>query len=429
MRAALRLLLCVGGLLLLLNGAFLAISLGTAALPAGTFAQSVATAFADGELVERDYLKDDWWRGKHQYNDCMVLQLLVNERPTIVEKALAPAFYAARPGPNICGSLRRVVAGDKVQLNGETYARYWHGYVPVAAMLLSVTDVGTARQSLRLLVVAALAALMVAAARAGGTTRTAGLSVGATGLLLWGLPLYGQGLSSAPGDALVMFGLAALIVWRRRLCHGSALALYSAGFGALVAFLEFLTGQLPTAACLLFLFTLLIRGDDGRQGWRAAFSALAAFAAGAVATVVTKQLIVAVAIAPGEVRPFVSNLALYTALGAGPLEWAATYARGIFTLFKYTPLLTYNSIPAGAALLAASAIAWSAAAWLAWRAPRAERRLFLAHLISASGIAIWVLILPKHSEMHGFMTRMLIVPFSLGWSALALQVRRPWPQR
>jgi hypothetical protein len=140
-----------------------------------------------------------------------------------------------------------------------------------------------------------------------------------------------------------------------------------------------------------------------------------------VLTVSIKQVLVLAMLGPAEIQEFVDNLMLYTGFSqsGGP---PAAYFSAFVNLFKYTPLLTYYSIPGAVALLLASALAWARAAYLALRPPRSvARSIFLAHVVAASGIALWVLILPTHTAIHGFMVRMLVVPFALGWSALVLQ--------
>jgi hypothetical protein len=412
----------------ILNALFLAASVGAASAARMTRAEAVQQAFATGELVDRDYLKSDWRRGKDQYNDCVVLQLVINPRSSVAQKALAPVLYGSSgSSPDVCRSLRHLAFGaDAASIPGDSYSRYWRGYVPLTSALLGFIDVGTARQGLRLAVIAALLALVAVAARAGEATRVAGISVAVTGLLFWGLPYYGQGLSFAPGDAVVMSGIAALIALRRPLQVGPRLTVFSAAYGSFVAFFDFLTGPLPTGACLIFLFAYLVRFDSSRgarrqHAWRDAFVALTAYAVGAVTTLVIKQLIVLVLFGPGELQSLLANARLYTGLADGGMP--ASYFAAFWTLFKYTPLLTYYSIAGGAALLLCFALSWLAAVYFVLRSGAPARKsLLLAHAVGASGIALWVLLLPGHTALHGFMTRMLIVPFSFGWSALALQL-------
>jgi hypothetical protein len=423
------------GVVTILNILFLATCLYAASASQAKTLEAVRQAFTTGELVDQDYLKTDLRRGKNQYNDCVVLQLLINTRPSVIQKALAPAFYVSDESkPDVCRSLRRLADGEApMNMFGDSYSRYWHGYVPLTSALLTFTDIGTARQLLRIFVIGALLALTAAAMSAGGATRTAGISVSVTGLLFWGLPYYGQGLGFAPGDAMVILGIVALVSLSWMPLNLSNLVVFSAAYGSLVAYFDFLTGPLPTGACLLFLFTYLARFDESRaaaatSAWRAAFTGLAFYTLGAILTVAIKQLLVLAVLGPNELSSFFENARLYTGL-ADVARLPATYVSAFFNLFKYVPLLTLYNIPGAVALLLCSALAWAGAAYLAVRQTSpAAKSLFLAHVMGAIGVALWVFLLPTHTAIHGFMARMLIVPLALGWSALQLLAssrRRP----
>lgn len=420
----------------LVNAFFMAASFYAGSAPSAKKVDAVREAFATGELVEKDYLKSDWRRGKNQYNDCVVLQLAINPRESAMKKALAPALYVSRGlHSEVCRSLRLLVSNEtaSVGLIGDSYSRYWHGYVPLTSALLEIAEVGKIRQALRLFVFASLLALILAAARAGGALRTAGISVGVTGMLFWGLPYYGQGLSFAPGDAIVILGITAFIIARRTLQNVSKLVVYSAAYGSLVAYFDFLTGPLPTGACLLFLFAYLAKFDERPQAkpsgaWKNAILALGTYTLGAVLTVAIKQLLVLATLGPDELRTLVENAQLYTGF-AEDRPLAMVYVSAFFNLFKYTPLLTYYSILGGVVLLLCFALAWAVAAYLALRSgSQTGKSVFLAHVVGASGIMMWVLLMPTHTIIHGFMARMLMVPFALGWSALALLVLSAGPR-
>lgn len=50
----------------------------------------IAEAFAAGELDLRDHLRTDTKRGAHQYNDCLILLLIADERAPPLQRALSP---------------------------------------------------------------------------------------------------------------------------------------------------------------------------------------------------------------------------------------------------------------------------------------------------------------------------------------------------
>lgn len=411
------------GLVLALNALYFLALVGSASLPQAPLIASVAQSFARGDLLDQDYLHDDWVRGLNQYNDCMVIQLAMNARGSIIEKALAPVAYVSDGSySDVCRTLHRTLDStpDTSRLFSDRYARYWHGYVPAASLLLRLGDISKARIILRCLVVGALLTLFLTAREASGQVRLFGLTAALTGALFWALPYYGQALSFAPGDAVVMLGLATIMASRQAGHDQSTLLLFAAGYGSLIAFFEMLTAQLPTAACLLFVLSYLLAADELiAVRWRHATAALGAFAFGAILTIAIKQLL-AIALVGREVfEPFLSNLHHYSSLSSdgGSTSYAVPFVRLIFD----THILTYRSVPAAVALLMATSSAWVVAAYRSLRAgDRDGTSTLAAHAVGASGIVAWVLLLPTHTSEHAaFMVRMLIAPISLGFSALA----------
>jgi hypothetical protein len=61
----------------LLNGLFFLLSLYSALLPDEKVASAARQAFETGALTDQDYLPGDSERGYHQYNDCVVIELIV----------------------------------------------------------------------------------------------------------------------------------------------------------------------------------------------------------------------------------------------------------------------------------------------------------------------------------------------------------------
>jgi hypothetical protein len=279
-----------------------------------------------------------------------------------------------------------------------------------------------ARGILRALICASIITLFLSARAAERPLRTLGISVACTAALFWALPYYGQGLSFAPGDSVVMLGIAALIASRRHLLHFSRLAFFAAGYGAVITFFEMLTGQLPTAACLLFVgsYLLPVPRIGVAHRWKRAAGAVAAFAAGALITVALKQLLAVLLVGREVFGPFLANLTLYSGFSASTHSIAEPLNPFIRLLFA-THILTYRSIAGAVALLLATAAAWIYAGYAARQSADHERKSeFLAYLLGAAGIVLWVLLLPEHTAEHAaFMVRILIVPVSLGVAALA----------
>ena len=430
----------------LANAAFLMLGIWTATLPREPLAQRMREAFASGDLIENDWPGLESRRGSDQYNDCSILQMITNYDDDILANAVGPLIYNKNRGEtDKCATLHRMVTEgpDAAPYLVFRYARYWHGYDPVTAALLLVFDVGTAREALRIALYGSLVLLVGAAGtrHRGLFALAAGIAI--TGALFWGVPYFGPNFSHAPGDILVILGIAALLHWRGRLSRFATLVPFCAGYGAGVVYLEFLTGQLPTAMGLLFPTAYLIArsrtspDDQPRQAWHFAVAGLLAFVLGALLTVGIKQILAAGIVGLEELKTFLIYLRRYinpspgASLGHFRQTWASpddsivwSSLRAIYVVVGEGYVLTYGSRSAAVLLYAAGALAWLSAAYVAFR--RAARSASSDLLAMATGVAIvvaWILSFQTHTTIHKFwMVRMMLVPLSMGWGALAWQV-------
>ncbi len=214
-------------------------------------------------------------------------------------------------------------------------------------------------------------------------------------------------------------------------------------YGAGVVYLEFLTGLLPTAAGLLFPTAYLIARlrrepeNEPARAWRFALAALAAFALGVGLTVAIKQVLAVAIVGPDAATSFAEYLYRYVNPSPGaslrhfgetwtsaddPLIWSSLKA--VYAVLGEGYVLAYGSQAGAIALYAASALAWLAAGCLAFR--RRDQWAVSDFLGFAAGVAIilaWTLSFQTHATIHKWwMVRMLIVPLSFGWGALAWQL-------
>jgi hypothetical protein len=233
-------------------------------------------------------------------------------------------------------------------------------------------DLATVRWLLKGATYGALVSLVLAAGVTHRGLLGVSVAISVMAVLFWGLPYFGPSLSHAPGDALVILPLAWLLLARERMSRPRVLLPFCAAYGAGVTYLEFLTGLLPTATGFLvpIVYFIATRAADRAKrpliGWRLAAAALIAFALGAAVTVAAKQ-----ALALGLTDP--------QALTAASLA-----------LHRPRPL------------------------------PLSDLMVFAA---GASVVFGWVLVFPNHTFIHaGFMVRIMIMPISLGWAALAWQL-------
>jgi hypothetical protein len=422
-------------LVLLLNAAFTAAALAVAAMPREPLRERVRTAFATGALVERDWLAFDVRRGMHQYDECLILQMLTNEPARRVVEAMGPtnltrdASYA-----DYCSTLHALVVEgeDPAGFTYFPYTRYWHGYLPVTASMLAVAEIDTARRLLHTTSYLSCLLLFGVALRRRGLLRITGIAIAAGALLAWGLPYYGQLFAHAPGDIVVVLGVVMLVAGGGRLLPAGRLVPLAAAFGAVVVYLEFLTGQIPTAAAFLFATAYALRREAGAAAhpaaaWRTAALALAAFAAGGLVTLLLKQALALAALGSGVVPAFSGSLQRY--MGSAPPGGAVPdLLRPFSELFRWGRVLTYNSVPAATALYTASLLAWAAALILGLRQHLARRDPAIAHDVAALALAAaiiiaWVLVLQNHTYYHArFMVRMTMVPVALSAAAAAWAV-------
>jgi hypothetical protein len=434
------------GVVVLVNTVFLLLALWVALVPREPLVKRIQDAFVSGELIDSDWPGLESRRGFNQYLDCSILQMISNRDDDFWANAAAPLIYNKNHGEtDRCAILRTLVNKDPSAARYWVYryTRYWHGYNPVSAMLLRAFDLGEVRNVLKISVYGALVLFTLAAGtRSRGLVAVAG-GITITGVLFWALPYFGQSLSQAPGDAFIMLGLAGLLYWRERLSRLATLVPFCAAYGAGVAYLEFLTGQLPTAAGLLFPTVYLVARlrsepeNEPMRAWRLALAGLLAFALGVALTVAIKQILAVVIVGPDALATFLKYLRRYVnpspedslrhfgrawASSDDPLIWSSLKA--VARVLSQGHILTYGSWPVAIALYAASALAWLVAGYLAFR--RRERWALSDLLGFAAGgamILAWIWSFQTHTTIHKWwMVRMLIVPLSLGWGALAWQL-------
>jgi hypothetical protein len=124
------------GAVLVLNLLFLLANLWVASLPTEPLADRVRAAFAAGDLTTDDVAVHDTRRGISQYNDCLILQMLLNDGQTALEKATGPLLQVRdETYSGYCAALHDVATGADTSgyTASYTYTRYWHGYMPLTA--------------------------------------------------------------------------------------------------------------------------------------------------------------------------------------------------------------------------------------------------------------------------------------------------------
>jgi hypothetical protein len=419
-------LLQVIGVAVLSNLVFLAL---LAAMPVNPsrIADRVRTAFETGELGTSDYLPRDWRRGWHQYNDCVVLQMLSNENLSRIDGALAPVIYVTNEDwSGQCATLRQLVMEDvdRKSLMEDRYARYWHGYLLPTTLALQVMELRDVRRILGWGVWLAVVVLLGVALRAGTYTRLTGSFIALAALSIWAVPFFAPSLTHGPGDALLILMLAGFIVLSSRFNDFHAPVIFASAFGCAVIYFEMTTGQLPVAAVWLIVLTLAVGRDRmGVGDWEVPYLVLTttlAFGFGAMVTILTKQVIASLFVETGVSNQFLSHLRFYMEIPDSEEGWPGILVP-FGRLIRKSHVLTFYNETAGYGLLWGAAVVWIIAILRGLRQwSRRQARADLLILVVAALIpAIWVFLLPRHTYNHAvFMVRMLVAPISLAPIAL-----------
>ncbi|MEI6987315.1 MAG: hypothetical protein WCK65_14430 [Rhodospirillaceae bacterium] len=153
-----------------------------------------------------------------------------------------------------------------------------------------------------------------------GRLRHAGnLAIGTIFLFIWGLSSFGTSISFAFGDAAVIaVWLVGVAINPLDLTQRAWVSIMAA-LGAFIAYVEFLTGQIPLALALLPGMVAIGLKEPTRlgQGRQRVCGGLLALATGVLTTILLKQLAVLAVFGQEAVFSFVSQLGRHT---GGPVD-------------------------------------------------------------------------------------------------------------
>jgi hypothetical protein len=414
------------------NITFFALALLSTAISHDTLTERILRGFESGSLpVETDLRFETWMLG----NECLILQMILNEDDDRLRQALGPKVYYRDDDSRQCYLVRDLIRHGHAEEARDSfrYTRYWHGHNTTAAAFLSTIDFASLRFVLPLMAYGSIAALALTGLLAVHRLRIFGVSLAISSAAFWALQYFAHSLGHGPADTVFVLGFVLLFL---RFGNGRTVNGYvasCAAFGAVITYMEFFTGQLPTAAALLLPFGYFI-GSQGepapapQQKWEQALSGLVAFTVAAALTVAIKQLLAYLYFGTDALTAFTDNLYTYTQnldqMGFQNQDnrlKSIIYAVGGM-IWKWGKVLTYNSDVAAAALFFTTALAWLGAAFGAWRSKSvALRSEFLVCLLGAGVIIAWIAVFPYHTLGHGwFMIRMMLAPIALGWTVLII---------
>jgi hypothetical protein len=399
----------------------LALNFASAMLPRAPIAAAVRGGFAERQLQDYGWLRLNPDIGVHQFNDCLILLMAVDDRAPAAKRALSPTIAGASVGAYgggfkvPCPPLRAFVNGAQAPLNDASfYHRYVFGNVALTAALLqfsSIKGLRTAFGGLALIAPLLLLRLSLGRLVRAGPTQPGVATLGLAafyGLMLaffFAAQYFGQSIAHFPADILLTLYLVGIVRRGDKLGGFTGLGIYNALFGALTMYFEFLSGGAPMGASLV-LATAAAQAIDRKEANalpRLAF-ALITFGIGFVAIYAIKQI--ATVMVFGNDVFSSSGARLETWLGgATPFETFARLAENLRELGGGSQWIGVGLVLGAATALVASIVKLT-------RGKTSIKAPEWGFVAAALVIPVWYLIFALHTYVHAWMMIRIVVGFN-----------------
>jgi len=406
----------------------------------------IVQAFAHGDLTDANYAHGNTMIGSHQYNDCLILGMAINQPNSLARELsispLVPAVPKAgdpRGAPDYyrpCVALRHLATGDSDVVSAAYYHRYLHGQVVLTRYLLPLIGVAGMRdlyknaQSAILIFGFSIALVRLVRTRSGIFV---GFALTFACFACWfGIGDFGQSLGHAPSDMLILIYLVFLCLSAGRVWSVKALTAAAAAFGALTMILEMLTGGLPLGVAVVVGTSAMVcrRSASPQDLMDITVRALVAFVAAAATCLVLKMAASVAVFGPTVLADYSQQLGVRMALtkgGAVPISSFLFFEKliaGLSGLAEHSRLLA-----GGAIAVAIAGGAWGLRSVLRSRASPADRLRAILLVLSTLVIVLWFPLFWQHTIEHSwFMDRILVwiivVGFSLFAEGLAVPARQ-----
>jgi hypothetical protein len=245
------------------------------------YKQVVQDAVDSGTLIKEVHLPLAPEKKVFQFqgNDCLILDMLLMPRESQLKAALSPRFHSRQnhqtnlseqsyPKSPPCTTLSQTMTA--IQLGSESspaeakhYHRYIHGDTTVAALLLSITSLSTASQSLYTIhlslttIIFLLSASSLLFARENKFRNSCFTGISIVIGLFYASPVFDHSFSFAPTDIVITaFILLSLTAPLGKLDQTRFILITSA-YGSLLSIFEFMTGGLPLGLAVLVTMVTL----------------------------------------------------------------------------------------------------------------------------------------------------------------------------
>lgn len=393
---------------------------------------NIRAAYASGALQDVDWIPGNTDIGRHQYNDCLILYMAVDQQATIDQLAASPIKPVQLGTETMCQALRGFVGGDKAAgRTGIWYHQYIHGHTMLARWLLPVLPVEAIRNLYHtlqsLLVLAGILVAMTGLARRKRPTESLFWLIVFLAFSRWfGLESYGQSLGHAPSDAVILAYLLFLVAGAARGGIARRTSLIAAAiFGSLTAIFEFLTGGIPLGLAIIVGGLPFALAETTPHDVRdRVIEAAAAFCFAVAACLAFKILLALWVFGIDSFRESAAQLAVRMGVGTetidiGPLKMAKSLTKGLNSLAAGMHVL------AGAMLVTAAGFgAWGARVLLRSGDPQLRSRAI--HLIASNLVIVGMLtLLWQHTIIHAwFMDRIFVWTIGSGFALFGLAAIR-----
>jgi len=389
--------------------------------------QRIAAAYVGGDLGSRDYRFGNTVIGVHQFNDCLILGMALDQRGSKRQLAVSP-LLATFPETGLrvepCRSLRKLASGEAPQATELYYHRYLHGQTVLVRYLLPRLGLRWLRLvfagALSLAIMGVVALSMYRLAR--GENLWSHLLLLSLGLSLarwFGLETFSQSLGHAPADLVIAVFALSICAMARRGVTLKQLVLVSALFGFATVLMELLTGGLPLGLALVIGASPFLLRDpsDARAIVHATLLAAAAFGGAAGVTLLLKLGVAAAVFGTEVLSDFALHLAHRTsgAADVGALTWLQRLTAGLSALSGGMRFLS-----AAALIVSVCGGVWGL---LTIRRCLPDRLLWTKCLIlgfSNLVLLLWLIVFWQHTIEHAwFMDRMLVWTIASGAALFA----------
>lgn len=390
----------------------------------------VAAAFSSGELVLDPYQEGSTTIGSHQWNDCLITAMAIDQRGDRARLALSP-IIAGFPGladdAEPCRVLKTLVSGSQPDAELYYYDRYVHGATVLLRYLLPHFRIGQIRALYRAAItgvlVSGFALTLIGIARDRRVAEFVVLSVVILALMrFFGLESFSQSLGHGPADLVAALYVLVVAVLVFAPARPLVVILAAALFGAFTLAFELFTGGIPLGlAMVIGLASLGARRGDQPGEYALAACAAGAYAGAAVVTYAIKVAATAYVAGTGVIADIAAQLIHYSPAseeGPGFIAAAVSICRSIGVLAGGMTMLA-----AAAVLGGISAGIYGLNRILRRNTDPALRQRAVLLAMSVLPIPLWFLAFPNQVAIHAwFIDRIVVWLVAAGFSVFSLAI-------